>query len=153
MYIYLLLIVSLSYSVPNIAHNAEITGKNKSVNNQKQQMFYHILNCRNIKLTSPIPEVCCVNMAQQPAPVETSHLMPNQCHQPSACREFQCSVGTQRLRKLFLIEKQVWLAGAGRWVAHVSPSPRSSVQVWGGWRWGGGGGGFDVFYEASYTGV
>lgn len=27
MYIYLLLIVSLSYSVPNIAHNAEFTGK------------------------------------------------------------------------------------------------------------------------------
>lgn len=57
---------------------------------------------------------------------------------PAQCMPgVRCSVGTQRLRKLFLIQKQVWLAGAGRWVAHVSPSPRSSVQVWGRWRWGG----------------
>lgn len=62
----------------------------KSVNNQKQQIFfYHILNCRNIKLTSPIPEVCRVNMAQQLTPVET----PNQCHQPSACRESSVQSG------------------------------------------------------------
>lgn len=39
MYVYLLLLVSLSYSVPNIAHNAEFTGKKKSVNDQKQQIF------------------------------------------------------------------------------------------------------------------
>lgn len=32
-------------------------------------------------------------MAQQPAPVETSHLMPNQCHQPGACRESSVQSG------------------------------------------------------------
>lgn len=86
-------------------------------------------------------------MAQQPTPVETPHLMPNQCHQPSARWESSVQSGLNSVGNFSSFKnKSGWQEPAdGSHMSHHRRAPPC--------RSGAVEGGFDVFYEASYAGV